>query len=315
MSSIVLKVLNGIYGWVVGIVIAGCIAYAGYALWDNAQIYKSAQNVQESIRKLKPESNTDDGPSFEELLAINGDVKAWITVDGTNIDYPVLQTDNNLTYMDKDVYKDFSLAGSLFIDARNSGDFTDPYSLIYGHNMDKHLMFGDLALFKEKTFFEENRTATLMLPGETRQYAIVAVLQVSAGSSEIFNPTSWTGGLTGFGEYLKNISIWYHGSLVARICSTPDDVEILSLATCSSGSTNDRTILVLMRTKDGNISTVLKEDKGSGAVTGAGIVKTGDTNELRILKIVVAVAALLASLEGISLIKEKKRKKKPGGAS
>ena len=66
-------------------------SYSAYALWDNRQIYSAAQNVQLQMKELKPDIQAETGPSFEELLAINPDVRAWLTMDGTKIDYPVLQ--------------------------------------------------------------------------------------------------------------------------------------------------------------------------------------------------------------------------------
>lgn len=247
MSRIVLKILNGMYAWIIGTVIMTTTAYAGYSIWDNAQVYQAAENVQNQIRQLKPDEEEKGGPSFEELRALNKDVVGWITVDGTNIDYPVLQGETNLTYMNKDVYGDFSLAGSIFLDTRNQADFSDQYSLIYGHNMDEHLMFGDLALFKDKDFFKKNTTATLMLPGESRDMKVAAILQVSAGTEEIFNPDMWKNGIDGFGTFLEENSIWYHSDLISLLKTKPNYMEVVALATCSDGSTNDRTVLILVR--------------------------------------------------------------------
>ena len=89
-----------------------CLAgiYAVYALWDNHQIYSAAQNVQEDMLKLKPTAE-ENGPSFEELMAVNSDVCAWITLDNTGIDYPVLQGENNLSYINTDV--SFTISASV----------------------------------------------------------------------------------------------------------------------------------------------------------------------------------------------------------
>lgn len=91
MNWMILKSLNKIYGLILSTFLMASAAFAGYAIWDNAQIYHQAEAVQDQIRQLKPESDADGGPGFDELRAINPDVVAWITVDGTNIDYPVLQ--------------------------------------------------------------------------------------------------------------------------------------------------------------------------------------------------------------------------------
>ena len=308
MSRIVLKLLNGIYGWIIGTVIVASAAYAGYAIWDNSQIYQAAEDVQDQIRQLKPDADADGGPGFDELRALNKDVVAWLTVDGTNIDYPVLQGDTNLTYMNKDVYGNFSLAGSLFLDTRNKPDFSDNYSLIYGHNMDEHLMFGDLALFKEKKFFEKNTSATLMIPGESRDLQVAAVLQISAGTEEIFNPDTWKNNLKGLGEFLKENSIWYHSSLIKMLMDEPEKMEVTSLVTCSDGSTNDRTVLILVRynpdrggsdepgKNDSESDKTKKTEKellsldvtGKNDIEGKGPKKTGDTQNPKFWMAVIA---------------------------
>ena len=66
----------------------------------------------------------------------------WIVVDDTNIDYPVMQGYDNSQYLNLDPYGEYSLSGSIFLDSRNSSDFTDPYSIIYGHHMEYGKMFG-----------------------------------------------------------------------------------------------------------------------------------------------------------------------------
>lgn len=322
MSRILLKLLNGIYGWIVGTAIVASAAYAGYAIWDNAQIYQAAENVQDQIRQLKPDAEAKDGPGFEELRALNGDVVGWITVDGTNIDYPVLQGDTNLTYMNKDVYGKFSLAGSIFLDTRNKADFSDPYSLIYGHNMDEHLMFGDLALFKDKKFFEKNTQATLMIPGESRGYKVAAVLQISAGTEEIFNPDKWKDNLQGFGEFLKKNSIWYHSDLIQKLITNPKKMEVLSLVTCSDGSTNDRTVLILIREnpdrpdtpehpdKDPDKDNTSSRNKKTNDVEGSGSKKTGDTQNPDFwMALIVGILLFIAVFEGIDRYRSRRKEK------
>lgn len=344
MSRIVLKFLNGIYGWILSTAILMTVVYAGYSIWDNSQIYAAAQNVQDQIRKLKPDKNAKDGPNFDELRALNGDVVGWITVKGTNIDYPILQGKTNSTYMNKDVYGKFSLAGSIFLDVRNKSDFSDPYSLIYGHNMDEHQMFGDLALFKDKDFFKKNTKATLMVPGQTRNLEVAAILQVPAGTEEIFNPDKWKNNLKGFGEFLKKNSIWYHGKWIETIIEEPNHVQIDALVTCSDGSTNDRTVLILVRKKntaddkflndnetpsdefsssdesssdessssdtdkDGDSKGKNRNGTGSDDVQGNGPKKTGDTQNPEFwIKMIAAILLFIVAFEGIDRYRSRRR--------
>lgn len=319
MSRIILKLLNNIYGWVVGAVVMAAVAYAGYSIWDNFQIYQAAEDVQNEIRQLKPDKEAKGGPGFDDLRKLNGEVVGWITVDGTNIDYPILQGENNLDYMNKDVYGNFSLAGSIFLDTRNQRDFSDDYALIYGHNMDEHLMFGDLALFKEKDFFENNQTASLLVPGEKRDLKVAAVLQIPAGTEDIFNPDKWKNNLNGLGEFIKDSSIWYHTDLIQGLISHASQMEVVSLVTCSDGSTNDRTVLILIRQKDASQTTGTDSSQVNGtgssntgrtdAIGGNGPKKTGDGSHQHFWEaVIVGILLFIVVFESIDRYRSRRKK-------
>lgn len=132
VSRIFLKTANSLLSAVIVLFLVVAGAYSAYALWDNMQVYASVDDIQSQLLKYKPTPGEDNGPTFEELRAINPDVCAWITLDGTKIDYPVLQGEDNLTYINKDVYGNFALAGSIFLDSNCDRSFQEKYSLLYG---------------------------------------------------------------------------------------------------------------------------------------------------------------------------------------
>jgi len=246
MARVVLKVLDGIVSFV--IILALCLGglYAGYALWDNNRVYAAAEDVQAQMQRLKPHIDPeaeDSGASFEELLAINPDVCAWVTLDNTNIDYPVLQGETNLSYINTDVYGEFALAGSIFLDANNNRDFTDGYSLLYGHHMDRGRMFGDLDLYKDPKFFSENRTGILILPDRAYDLEIYACLLVEASDDAIFKPTKWQLDIQGLLDYTKENALHVHDDVIARL-RAEEAPQILGFSTCASEFTDARTILL-----------------------------------------------------------------------
>ena len=87
MARMILRAANGLLSAFLTVVLLIAGVYSAYALWDNNQIYQAAANVQADMIKLKPqvEEVGEEGPSFAELLAVNPDVCAWITMDGTEI--------------------------------------------------------------------------------------------------------------------------------------------------------------------------------------------------------------------------------------
>lgn len=219
--------------------------YAAYALWDNNAVYSAAENVQLEMLKLKPLVDSEEGATFEELLAINPDVRAWVTLDNTNIDHPILMGKTNLTYINKDVYGDFALAGSIFMDTRSDGFFQDPYSLVYGHDMVESRMFGDLSLYKNKSFFDENRTGILILPDRSYSLKIYAVLVMPSSDDMIFDPENHKEGLSELIEYTQENALYLHPEMTEKMKEEADKgLQILSLTTCSAEFTDARTIIL-----------------------------------------------------------------------
>ncbi|NMA96177.1 MAG: class B sortase [Clostridiales bacterium] len=243
-SKLLLNSINRLINFIVitSLVIAGL--YASYALWDNSLIYAAADNVQEDMLKLKPEVE-DDSPSFEDLLAINPDVKGWIILDNTNIDHPILQGETNLSYINTDVYGDFSLAGSIFLDSRSNEDFKDNYSLLYGHHMDNSKMFGDLDLYKDGKFFRENDTGKLILPNRIYNLKILACLVVPSSEESIFVPGIWQDGIDDLIQFAKENPLHINDKNINEaIKSTNKSLKILALTTCSSEFTDARTVIL-----------------------------------------------------------------------
>lgn len=245
VSIFILKAINAIVSVVVVISLLITGTYAAYALWDNNRVYSAAKDVQADMIKLKPEikPEKDNGASFAELMAINPDVCAWITIDNTNIDYPVLQGENNLSYINTDVYGNFALAGSIYLDSRCDNTYKDKYSLLYGHHMADGNMFGDLDLFKEKDFFEGNRTGLLILPDRVYKLEIIACLIVNAFDDYIFEPEHWQTDIYNLLNYTEKNTLYIHTDEFSEVMQK-DDSQIIALSTCSSEFTDARMVVL-----------------------------------------------------------------------
>ena len=101
---------------------------------------------------------------FEQLALINPDIVGWIYIDGTKINYPVAQADNNNYYLNRLFDGSRNAAGCIFLDYRSSSDFLDRHSIIYGHHMKDNSMFADLVLYKKQTFYDEHPVALFVTP-------------------------------------------------------------------------------------------------------------------------------------------------------
>lgn len=219
-----------------------CGSFGAYALWDNEQVLTSASDVRAELLQWKPaapeaEEEPDNSESFAQLRRINPEVCGWITMDGTGIDFPVLQGQNNMSYISRDVFGNFSLAGSIFLDSRDDPAFGEDYALLYGHHMADGNMFGDLDRYKEEPFFGENTTGQLILPEKGYRLTVAAVLVVPASEKRIFDP-----------EYVRAHSGNWHSfirenALYLREESMTEG-KFLALTTCSTEFTDARTVVL-----------------------------------------------------------------------
>lgn len=226
--------------------VTGC--YSLFALWDNQRIYSAAKNIQADMLLLKPQSDptterTD--ADFSQLQQINPDVCAWLTLENTQIQYPVVQGETNLSYINQDVYGNFALAGSIYLDSRNNRFFTDTYCLLYGHHMENHRMFGDLDLYLNETFFETNHTGTLLTPQQNYSLEIIACLVVNASDEKIFSPTHWQPqNQQELLAYIAEHALHTDTTLFRTLTNTESPLQLLALSTCSAVFTDARTIVI-----------------------------------------------------------------------
>lgn len=261
MGLRIIRILDSILTRLVFLAMVCIGIYAGYALWDNHQVYQAAEDVQSDMLRLKPDASEENGPSFEELIRLNPDVCAWITMDHTNIDYPVLQGETNLTYINQDVYGNFSLAGSIFLDSRCDRNFAGMYSLLYGHHMENGSMFGDLECYREARFFKMNRTGTLLLPSRSIGLKTLACVETAASDEEIFDTQKWQKDLSGILNYIRENALVYDEAEAAEAerkakAYAADEgnqyPRMLVLSTCSAEFTNARTVLIAVMQEEEN---------------------------------------------------------------
>ena len=241
------KWINFLVSLIVALALICFGSYSVYSLWDNQQVYNAAKDIQIQMKELKPDHESlleDEAPSFDELHAVNPDVCGWVTLDGTQIDYPVLQGETNLSYINTDVYGNFALAGSIYIDCRNSRDFTDFYNLLFGHHMANSRMFGDLDLYKNEDFFRSNTTGTLLTESAVYDLNVVALLLVPASEKRIFDITLF-GSADDVISFVMENAVYLNG----KMPKSGDGIRFLAFSTCSSEYTDARTVLITTMTR------------------------------------------------------------------
>ena len=227
-----------------------------YMLWDSNQVYQAA-DAKNYEAYIPTEKHTK---SFEELQKINPDIIGWIRVNDTNINYPLLQAEDDDTYMNTDAEGKYSLSGSIFLHCANKPDFSDFNNMIYGHNMEKHKMFGDVGMFTDKTYFEKHPYGNLFFDGKDHGVEFYALIQADAYNERIFSicPDDPKAKQAYLQEILDN-------ALYKRNFEITQNDHLVLLITCTSEMTNGRNILV------GKLSDQIYQEKEKPKSLGTGI--------------------------------------------
>lgn len=213
------------------------LLYGGYSLWDTAMVFNGAF-LSSDLLQFKPAAgDPDSNPTLAELQAINPDVLGWLTIDDTHIDYPVVIGETDMEYVNKDVYGDFALSGSIFMDSDNARDLSDAYTLVYGHHMDNGAMFGDVVEFVNTDYFESHQTGTLYLPDATYSIEIFACVQVDAFDSMIYDPLAQDGDVSELLHYVDEIAVQ------SRYIGVQPTDKVIGLSTCAEAETNGRVVI------------------------------------------------------------------------
>ena len=177
-------------------------------------------------------------------------MKAWIQVPKTNIDYPVVQGQDDMEYVNKNVYGEFELSGAIFLSCLNKDDFSDPYNLVYGHNMKSGMMFGGLKNYLQEGYLESHKYIHFNTIYETRTYEIVAVClsEVQYQDESSYRYYDFISAKTDqeFQAFIQNVNelaVYGDGNGLTR------EDKLLTLSTCNSYTEDGRLFLVAKRIK------------------------------------------------------------------
>ena len=205
------------------------------------------------VEKYKPEITVTEENSqidLTELQRINPDIKGWLTVDNTGIDYPVLQGEDDYQYLNRDFNGESSLTGSLYFRSIDALDDKADYRMIYGHHMDASSMFGCLDSYIDPTFFNEHKNGTLILAGGVWDLEAVALLYPHAYNNVLYHGTDYSCIVKG----LESLHI-------QPVTGDPELIKgpVLILSTCYEAKPNGRLLLVLTMTKNDNYFVITEE--------------------------------------------------------
>lgn len=175
--------------------------------------------------------------NFDELIMKNDDTVAWINVNNTNINYPVVQYSDNDYYLNRSYDKSYNEAGWVFMDYRNNKDFSNKNTILYAHSRLNKTMFGSLSKTLKKEWYtnKDNHIIRISTPEENFLYQIFSVYVIPEENYYITTSFSSDDEYSSFLNKLKSRSRYDFNTKLGV------DDKILTLSTCYSDT--ERTVV------------------------------------------------------------------------
>ncbi len=188
-------------------------------------------------------------PEYEALLEQNPDLVGWLTIQGTKVDYPVVQrAEDNDFYLNHSFDGSEDSAGTIYVDYRS--DIVNPTTntMVYGHNMKNGSMFGSLKNYLQEDFFKEYRYIQFNTIYEHRLYQVVSVglSEVAYQDENSYRYYNFiqANNMEEWQEFVDNVSAL--AVYQSDVTLEPSD-EILTLSTCNSYTEDGRLFIVAKR--------------------------------------------------------------------
>lgn len=154
------------------------IGYMFYYIYNNNKNKKDSTDILNEVKidsTQVTEEKSEKMLKLEELQKENNEIIGWLEIEGTNINYPVLQGTDNEFYMKNNYKKEKSKDGSIFLDKSYNWDIPSGNLLLYGHNNKNGIMFQDLLKYKNEDFYKEHTKIKFTTNKKDNVYEIISV--------------------------------------------------------------------------------------------------------------------------------------------
>ena len=229
---------NTIVFWIVCLLLVGILIYSGIKIYkwykENNNNNKIIEKVTEAviIKDDEPEENNKYVIDFETLKKQNSETVAWLKVNNTKIEYPVVKTKNNDYYLTHSFDKSENSAGWIFADYKNKFDGKDKNIVVYGHNRRDGSMFGSLKNILSSKWYnnEENQNVIFNINGQNYTYRVFSVYQIE--KEDYYIKTNFSSN----NEYEKFLNTIKKRSVKDFKEDVSKDDTILTLSTCANNN-------------------------------------------------------------------------------
>ena len=235
-----------------GILAAAVIVFSGYTLYDTAYTTNQAFSTWDDIKIQDIIENNTPEQSYEAIKSAIGetqanDLRGWIAVYDTYINYPLMQGADDLYYVSHDYKGESSLSGSIYLASANSPGLEDAYNIIYGHHMDNGAMFGSLDGYVDPEtgteFFNSHREGLVVTTGNVYDMKVFAAIRVDAYNNDIYGVAKYAApdqlpvALNCIKAAAEESGLYYDETVAASA------EKIVGMSTCADATTNGRIVI------------------------------------------------------------------------
>lgn len=235
---------------IIEIILVICIIFSGYKIFDyyksNREFEKDNADYKKIVQDSSTKSEEKEGPkkelSNEEKIAsyrslydpnivksLNASYKnviGRIIIEGTDIDFPIVQGKDNDFYLNHNYKNQYHVFGAVYMDYRNSNDFSDLNTVLYGHNVRSGHVFHDLVKYNDENIVNDQPYIIVDTLNERKIYEIYAVYSTSAYTD--YRKPFYEG--EALDKFLARIN---EANKLSKTIEKTDDLSILTLSTCS----------------------------------------------------------------------------------
>lgn len=242
------------------LIVGGCAGYIGwyfYSKQDNERIYeKLKEEVKETPTPSPTEAPQEESTplptqvpvkeeipiDFAELQKINADIYAWIRIEGTQIDYPVVQRAGDDTYyLNHTIEGKEGYPGSIYSESVNRKDFSDFNTILYGHNMKDGSMFQNLHNYQDPEYMKSHPTVIVYTPDQVLRYRIFAAVTYNDTHLAYAFDYQTSEGRQAFLDSIQNTR--QMSDVIDRETEVTEADRILTLSTCIGGQPEKRLLV------------------------------------------------------------------------
>lgn len=237
-----------------GAVFLGIACFSGYQLYEIFSEYHAGRQAYDDLGQYVT-VNTDTDPTdepqdvevddtvwpevdFAALQAESADVLGWIYLEGTEINYPIVQGEDNAYYLNRLYNGTPNGSGSIFMDYRNQRNFSDRNTILYGHSMKNGTMFTAIKRYKNQPYYDEHPVALVLTPEKNYK------LEFFAGYVCNVEQNAWDIVFASDEQFEQWVASAKSKSTFASDVTPTADEVVVTLSTCTYEFENARYVLV-----------------------------------------------------------------------